>query len=72
MHTHVEGRFCYDRKYAFFIALREKRMKHEGHEDAQRTRRDIYLFRVLHILHSFVFKMLFLNLHKRVNVFLYL
>jgi len=44
-------------------------MKHEGREDVQRNE-GIYIFRVLHILHVFVFKILFLNMHRRVNVFL--
>jgi hypothetical protein len=44
-------------------------MKHEGREDVQRNE-GIYIFRILHILHVFVFKMLFLNMHRRVNVFL--
>ena len=51
------------------IALWEKHMKHEGREDVQRNE-GIYIFRVLHILHVFVFKILFLNMHRRVNVFL--
>ena len=55
----------YDRKYTFLIvivysALWEKCMKHEGREEVQRNE-GIYIFRVLHILQVFVFKMLFLK-----------
>ena len=56
------------RKYTFLIlmvcsALWEKRMKHEGREDVQRNE-GIDIFRVLQILHVFVFKMLLINMHK--------
>ena len=44
-------------------------MKHEGREDVQRNE-GIYIFHVLHILHAFVFKMLFLNMHKACYRFL--
>jgi hypothetical protein len=56
-----------------FIALWEKLLKHEGREDVQRTRRKFMIFRVLRILHIFVFQNVFsLMLTRRVNVFLIL
>ena len=54
-----------------FIALWEKLLKHEGREDVQRTRRKFMIFRVLRILHVFVFQnVLSSMLTRHIDVFI--